>query len=172
MQNTPLIVTAKMDAESFEFLNALRKAYFPPERNHLAAHITLFHHLPGEYLSEIEDHLKITASRQYEFKLLFGEIKFIGRGSIARIESPDLVSLRNKLANYWSDWLTSQDKQKFMPHVTLQNKTESEEARLVYEKLKESWEPRTGTATALQLWHYRNGPWQLANEFVFYKTVA
>lgn len=141
MQNVPLIVTAKMDAESFEFLNTLRKEYFPPERNHLAAHITLFHHLPGENLDEIETHLKVIASRQYEFKLQFSDVKFIEKETIFQIESPELISLRNKLANQWSDWLNDQDKQKFAPHVTVQNKTEPEEARRVYEKLNESWQP-------------------------------
>jgi 2'-5' RNA ligase len=171
MQNSPLIVTAKMDGDSSDLLGALRRQHFPPERNHLSAHITLFHHLPGERLDEIEDQLKITASRQYEFKLLFANVKFIGRGSVVEIESPPLVSLRNKLANHWSDWLTPQDRQKFAPHVTIQNKVAPEEARGLYEKLNESWQPRAGTATALQLWHYKDGPWQLANEFDFYKTA-
>ncbi len=157
-----------MDADSFELLNALRREHFPPDRNHLSAHITIFHHLPGECLDEIEAHLKITASRQYEFKLNFTAVKFIGRGSIIEIESPELISLRNKLANHWSDRLTPQDRQKFAPHVTIQNKVEPEEARRLYEKLKESWHPLSGTATALQLWHYQNGPWQKANEFDFY----
>jgi 2'-5' RNA ligase len=169
MQNAPLIVTAKMDADSFDQLDALRREYFPSERNHLSAHVTLFHHLPGERLDEIEDQLKITASRQYEFKLLFRAVKFIGRGSIVEIESPPVVSLRNKLANHWSDWLTAQDRQKFAPHVTIQNKVPPEQARGLYEKLNESWQPLSGTAIALQLWHYKNGPWQLANEFDFYK---
>lgn len=171
MQNSPLIVTAKMDAESIEFLNALRKEYFPAERNHLSAHITLFHHLPGENLDEIEDQMKITDSRQYEFKLQFSELRFIGLGTIAQIESPEMISLRNKLANHLSDWLTPQDKQKFIPHVTIQNKTEPDIARRVYQKLNGSWKARTGTAIALQLWHYKNGPWQLANEFDFYKIT-
>lgn len=169
MQNSPLIVTAKMDEESFEFLNGLRKQYFPPERNFLTAHITLFHHLPGERLDEIEDYLKIIASRQYEFKMIFSTLKFIGKGTIVQIESTELISLRNKLSNHWSDWLTPQDKQKFAPHVTVQNKTEPNEARQIYENLNQSWQSRVGTATALQLWHYRGGPWQLANEFNFYE---
>ena len=171
MQNAPLIVTAKLDADSFEFFNALRREHFPTERNHLSAHITLFHQLPGASLDDIEEFLKITASRQHQFKLDFQVVKFTGRGSIVEIESPPLISLRNKLANHWSDWLTSQDKQKITPHVTIQNKVNAEEARRLYEKLRESWQPRTGTATALQLWHYKGGPWQLANEFDFYKIA-
>jgi signal transduction histidine kinase len=31
--------------------------------------------------------------------------------------------------------------------------------------LRETWQPKTGTAIALQLWHFRNRPRQLANKF-------
>jgi 2'-5' RNA ligase len=171
MPNSPLILTIKMDSESADFLTALRDKYFPPERNYLKAHITLFHHLPGEQLDEIEDYLKIISSRQFEFPLQFQEVKFIGRGTIITVESPALTSLRNKLANQWNDWLTPQDRQKFAAHVTLQNKTEPDEAQKVFAELEKNWQPRTGTATAAQLWHYRDGPWQLANEFDFYRNT-
>ena len=43
----PLILSAVLDAPVQERLDALRRAHFPPERNHLDAHVTLFHHLPG-----------------------------------------------------------------------------------------------------------------------------
>lgn len=171
MPNASLILTVKMDSESSDFFTALRDKYFPPERNYLKAHLTLFHQLPGEQLDEIEEYLKITASRQFEFPLQFQAAKFIGRGTIITVESPALVSLRNKLANHWHDWLGAQDRQKFAAHVTVQNKTAPDEASLVFQNLEESWQPRTGTATALQLWHYKDGPWQLANEFDFYQNT-
>lgn len=170
MANAPLILTVKMDSESFDFFTALRDKYFPPERNYLKAHLTLFHQLPGEQLDEIEDYLKITASRQFEFPLQFQEAQFIGRGTIITVESPALTSLRNKLANQWNDWLSQQDRQKFNPHVTVQNKAAEDEARRVFEQFQGTWQPRGGTATALQLWHYKDGPWQLANEFDFYQN--
>jgi hypothetical protein len=48
LQTSPLILTAKLDADSFDLLDALRRHHFPLGRNHLSAHIKLFHHLPGE----------------------------------------------------------------------------------------------------------------------------
>src|SRR3546814_13176233 len=42
----PIIATATMGAADQRFFDALRTAHFPPERNHLAAHITLFPQLP------------------------------------------------------------------------------------------------------------------------------
>jgi 2'-5' RNA ligase len=170
MSNDPLIVTAKMDADSSDFFNELRQKHFPAERNFLAAHITLFHHLPGDKLDEIEDVLKVVASRQYEFPIIFPLVRFLGRGTAVEVESTELVSLRIKLSNKWSEYLTDQDKKKFRPHVTIQNKVEPEEAQLLFEGTKANWEMKRGKAVGLQLWHYRGGSWQIANEFDFYKT--
>ena len=42
----PFIVTAELPGEIFSWVDGLRRAHFPPERNHLSAHVTLFHALP------------------------------------------------------------------------------------------------------------------------------
>ena len=42
----PIIVTALFGRADQGWFDAQRAAYFPPERNVLAAHCTLFHHLP------------------------------------------------------------------------------------------------------------------------------
>jgi hypothetical protein len=39
------ILTAEMDDDSFAWLNGLRRAHFPVERNFLPAHLTVFHRL-------------------------------------------------------------------------------------------------------------------------------
>jgi hypothetical protein len=44
----PLIVTLLLDPEAQERSDRLRSAHFPAERNHVAAHVTLFHALPDE----------------------------------------------------------------------------------------------------------------------------
>src|SRR3546814_10376306 len=50
----PIIATATMGAADQRHFDALRAAHFPPERNHLAAHITLFHQLPPSCLDELD----------------------------------------------------------------------------------------------------------------------
>ena len=47
VDEAPLILSAVLDAPVQQRLNVLRRAHFPAERNHLDAHVTLFHHLPG-----------------------------------------------------------------------------------------------------------------------------
>jgi hypothetical protein len=41
------VVTLLLDDGAQRRFDRLREAYFPPERNHVAAHVTLFHALPG-----------------------------------------------------------------------------------------------------------------------------
>lgn len=83
------------------------------------------------------------------------------------IESPELLRLRAKLANLRREDLTAQDKQKFQPHVTVQNKTAPDEARRLYEKLSAEWQPRNGAGEGLALWHYVAPRWKLEREFLF-----
>ena len=163
----PLIITAKMDALSFDIFDELRRRHFPPERNFLSAHITLFHHLPGEQISIVENDLKNTVSGYAKISLNFSSVRFLGRGTAIEIDAPELVVLRANLAAKWREFLTPQDRQKFKPHITVQNKTEPDAAKILYEKLKVGWQNRMGDAIGLQLWHYLGGPWRLGEEFGF-----
>ena len=45
--DSPLILTAQLPDDMHARYTALRDAHFPPERNYLEAHVTLFHALPG-----------------------------------------------------------------------------------------------------------------------------
>jgi 2'-5' RNA ligase len=167
MNSLPLILTAKLDAESFSFFNSLREKHFPPERNFLKAHVTLFHHLPGEEISMIENDLRNVAANRQTFELRFPTLRFLGKGTAAEIESPELLTVRATLADSWKERLTAQDLQKFKPHITIQNKVALDEARRLFDQMSAVWKPVTGKAVGLQLWHYQGGPWELANEFPF-----
>jgi 2'-5' RNA ligase len=129
---SPLILTLELDSHSFEIFNALRKEHFPPERNFLDAHLTLFHKLPGEQEESVKETLQEISSR-LALKLSFSSLRFLGKSVAINVESPELLDLRKKLATTWKDWLEAQDKQPFKPHVTIQNKVTPEEARKVLE---------------------------------------
>ncbi|MGK3899645.1 hypothetical protein ABI062_15425, partial [Enterococcus faecium] len=49
----PIIVSALFGDRDFAWLDGLRRAHFPPERNVLPAHLTLFHHLPPSVEHEL-----------------------------------------------------------------------------------------------------------------------
>ena len=63
----PLVATLIMEPAAATYFNELRQLHFPPERNHLKAHLTLFHALPDE--PWIIADLKELAESQQSFPL-------------------------------------------------------------------------------------------------------
>jgi 2'-5' RNA ligase len=163
----PLILTLKLDQSTFEQVNALRQQYFPPERNLIPAHITLFHALPGEQEKEISQLLQTLCARSARIALSLPALHFLGNGVAIKIDAPALVQLQQTLANHWSAWLTRQDRQGYRPHITIQNKVTAAEAQQVYKTLEARWQALDGFGEGLLLWHYQGGPWQLAHSFPF-----
>ena len=98
-------------------LDALRAAHFPPERNFLAAHLTLFHALPGEEEEAVSAFLRTVTARTPPPMLHFPGLRFLGRGVAVGVEAPALLAVRAELATAWHGWLTAQDQQKWRPHV-------------------------------------------------------
>lgn len=51
----PVIITAHVEADDIEPFDRLREEHFPPARNFLKAHVTVFHHLPGQRLVAVRE---------------------------------------------------------------------------------------------------------------------
>lgn len=168
MSTPPLLVTLVMDAKSFEHFNALRQRHFPPERNHIPAHITLFHHLPGDEEAAIYEVLSQRAQARKRFEMRTTDLWMMGFGVAYRIESSDAQALRRELAATFAAWLTPQDaKPGFKPHITVQNKTSAEEAKTLHAQLAADFEPQEIMAVGMDLWRYLGGPWQHVKRFDF-----
>ena len=167
----PLLVTLQLDDASFQFFDALRQTHFPPERNFLSAHITLFHALPGDALDDIWQTLQATCVGQMPFGLTFLKPWFLGRGVAIEIICDELVTLRAALARHWSGWLTPQDRNSYRPHITVQNKVPADQARQLHEAMTRTWTPRVGQGIGLLLWRYEGGPWTLLDTFPFAGTL-
>lgn len=164
---TPLIVSLKLDAQSFAALNALRQTHFPPERNFLPAHLTLFHALPDAQEIAVRATLAAACAETPALGLLFPRLRSLGRGVAVEVDAPELIALRRQLAAAWTDWLTPQDRQGFRPHVTIQNKVAPDEARQLYGQLAPAWHLDDGRGEGVLLWRYLGGPWELVEEFSF-----
>ena len=162
----PLIVTLKLDADLHGRLDALRRAHFPPELNRLSAHLTLFHHLPGERRADAVADLTDLA-RRAPLRLRVSGLRLLGRGVAYDIDSAGLVEVRRELARRWGPWLTPQDRQGFRAHVTIQNKAAPADARALRDDLAARFAPWEGTGEALQLWRYLGGPWAAEAELPF-----
>ncbi len=154
-----LIVTLLLEDGAQARFDRLRAAHFPAERNHLAAHVTLFHALPGEEEDAVRADLANVADRP-PFDVAVTGVRFLGRGVAYELSSADLAAVRASLARAWAPWLTPQDRQKHRPHVTVQNKVAAAVARALHARLSASFVPDSVTARGLGLWRYLGGPWE------------
>jgi 2'-5' RNA ligase len=168
--DSPLILTLKLDPLTFEQVNTLRQQHFPPDRNWIPAHITLFHALPSQQISPISEKLQQVCAQIPPFQIHFADLRFLGKGVALECSSSFLNQLQQDLAQSWTDWLTAQDRQKYRPHITIQNKVLPEQARQLYEQMKQTWHSFNGWGEGLLLWYYRGGSWELAEDFLFVKN--
>src|SRR3546814_16303492 len=83
-----------MGAADQRFFDALRAAHFPPERNYLAAHITLFHQLPPSCLDELDRLFRRIAAATPPPAAMLPEVSSLGQGLAFRLASPDLLAIR------------------------------------------------------------------------------
>jgi 2'-5' RNA ligase len=157
------ILTAELDEDSFIWLDGLRRAHFPPERNVLPAHLTLFHKLsPAQLVA-----LRSSGVPGSPIPIHFDDVLLLGAGVALRVASSGLHRLRNEVRKNMAGELSRQDGQPWKPHVTVQNKAPPEHARLLHARLRREFTGRDGTATALLLWEYLGGPRRLAERIEF-----
>lgn len=162
----PIIVTALLGDQDFAWLDGLRRAHFPPERNFLSAHLTLFHHLPPSAAAELRG-LLAAEVRAPPPKARVTGVMSLGRGVAFRIESAELAAIRARLADRFSGLLTPQDYAPWRPHVTVQNKVTPEAARALLAELSADFTPRPLAIAGLACWWYRGGPWQPIARYPF-----
>ena len=162
----PIIVTALLGASDFAWADSLRRAHFPPERNLVPAHITLFHHLPPSVEQELRERLKAEARGRSPAARLSG-LQHLGEGVAFRIESPELEAIRERLADHFAGLLIPQDQAAWGPHITVQNKVAPKVAKALLGELEATFIPRPVKIAGLASWWYRNGPWERLSEHRF-----
>jgi hypothetical protein len=161
----PLVLTAELDEETFAWLDALRRRHFPPERNHLSAHLTLFHALPGSCHDRVVAELEGVASIHAAVAGTATSWILLGRGVAIALDVPGIVAMRSELARRLAEVLTPQDAGGFRAHVTVQNKVTPERARALKAALDANFAPRAVRIPALRLYRYDGGPWEFARRF-------
>lgn len=163
----PLILTLMLDEPGFDRLDALRRTHFPPERNLIPAHVTLFHHLPGGEEAAVLAHLRQACAKAAPFPLRVAHPRSLGRGVALAVEGEALSTLRARLATAFAPWLVPQDRQGFRPHVTVQNKVTPDAARALLVEMQATFVPFAIEARGLLLWRYLGGPWDQAAALPF-----
>ncbi|MET0220860.1 MAG: 2'-5' RNA ligase family protein [Tardiphaga sp.] len=157
------ILTAEMDADSFAWLDGLRRRHFPKARNVLSAHLTMFHRLSTAQI-ELLAGIDLPSA---PLDLHFDGPVFLGAGVAIRVRSQGLDGLRQDVRSRMADALSRQDAQTWKSHVTVQNKVTPDVARTLYRTLEQDFTARRGHAAALLVWEYLGGPWKLERRLPF-----
>ena len=161
-----LIVTAELGAEDLAWLDALRRRHYPPERNRVRAHVTMFHALAPSAEPELRRRLADLAAGPAPVARIAGLID-LGGGVAFRIASDDLDVMRSELAHDLHGLLGAQDFGDWRPHVTIQNKAAPKIARELLRSLERDFQPRPLRITGLGLHRYLGGPWETLASYKF-----
>ena len=164
--NAPIIVTALMADADFAWADGLRRAHFPPARNIVPAHVTLFHHLPPSLAAELRTRLAQEAIAQSPAATIARVIR-LGGGTAFVIDSTALAAIRARLADAFAGLLTPQDAAGWRAHLTVQNKVPRAAAETLYATLSKDFRPRPLTIAGLAAWRYLDGPWERLSTHMF-----
>jgi 2'-5' RNA ligase len=163
----PFIVTVALPAGIQNWAEDLRRTHYPEERNHLQAHVTLFHSFAPSLFDELKRFLpRITGEFAPPQAFITG-LMDLGTGTAIALSSEQLLRLRELIAEHFHGSLTAQDLHEPRPHITIQNKVKKREARALQTALAPMIEPRPFAFPALELHLYQGGPWELVKRSVF-----
>lgn len=158
--HAPFIVTAELPGEVFALANGLRQTHFPPERNNLAAHVTLFHSLAPSLREELPRELARLAGEYAPPEAEIDGLMDLGSGTALFIRSNAMQNIRGELADLFFAMLTAQDRGTKKLHITIQNKVDRAAAKGLQAELGETILPRRFTFTGLVLHIYRDPHWE------------
>jgi hypothetical protein len=154
-----LIVTAEIGPGDFSWLEGLRRAHYPADRNQVPVHLTIFHALPPSAEPELRARLARSSKRRAPTATIAG-LMDLGGGVAFRVDSPDLDQLREELAEDLHGLLGAQNGGGWRAHVTIQNKVAPKVARALKLSLEQGFVPRPLTIAGLGLHRYLGGPWE------------
>ena len=161
-----LIVTAELAAEDFAWLEGLRRRHYPPERNRVPAHLTMFYSLAPSAEDEARRRLAGQSARPAPPARIAG-LMDLGGGVAFRVVSDELDAIRDELADDLHGLLGAQDSGGWRPHVTIQNKVAPKLARELLGSLERDFRPRPLRIAGLGLHRYLGGPWETLGVWKF-----
>jgi len=92
MASQPFIVTAELPPDLFKWADALRRTHFPPERNWLQAHVTLFHSFAPSLRRELPALLARIAAEYAPPSARIDGLMDLGQGPALAIVSPAMLA--------------------------------------------------------------------------------
>jgi hypothetical protein len=163
----PFIVTAELPGEILTWADGLRRAHYPPERNKLAAHVTLFHSFAPSLREELPRTLGRFAGEFARPEARIDSLMPLGTGTALAIHSPAMLAIREAIAQHFHGALTAQDSHAPRLHITIQNKVTPQAARALQRELAATLQPRNFTFRGLGLHLYRETRWDALGRWPF-----
>ena len=161
-----LIVTAELGRDDFAWLQGLRRRHYPTERNQVPVHLTIFHAVPPSAENELRSRLARITNGAPPRASIAGLMN-LGGGVAFRVVSDGLDAIREELAEALHGLLTAQDSGGWRPHITIQNKVPSKQARELQVELERDFQPRPLSIAGLALHRYLDGPWEALAAYAF-----
>jgi len=171
VSSQPFIVTAELPPDVFAWADTLRRAHFPPERNHLAAHVTLFHAFAPSLRDELKPLLARLAGEYPPVSARVAGLMNLGRGTAIALESPAMLDLRERIADHFHGALTAQDRHPPRLHITVQNKVAPEAAKKLQMALRDQVAAREFAFAGFGLHLYLGGPWEAVGRWPFRGSI-
>ena len=165
-RGAPLLVTAELPGDVLAWADGLRRTHYPPTRNRLRAHVTLFHALPPSSEGEVR-RLLAALAKEPAPEARLGGLMNLGQGTAIDIHSSGMVAMHGHLAECLSRLLTRQDARKLRLHVTVQNKVTPEAARALQAELRGQLPEWRFRFRGLGLYAWEEGLWRELHVYPF-----
>ncbi len=156
----PFIVTAELPGDILAWADGLRRAHFPPERNWLQAHVTLFHALAPSLREELRGLLGQVAGEFAPPSVRIEGLMNLGKGTAIALRSPTMLAIRERIAEHFHGALTALVAHLPRLHITIQNKVTPEAAKTLQRELAEAIPSRDFAFTGLGLHLYMGPHWE------------
>jgi len=165
-RGAPLLVTAELPSDILVWADAMRQAHFPPERNKLKAHVTLFHALPPSVEDELGTLLAQLAKGEGPKARVTGLMKLEG-GTALALESPGMAEVHGVIQDRMHGLMIPQDTHELRLHITIQNKVSANKARALQTDLGPKLERRVFHFIGFGLHAFVDGLWRPIRTFPF-----
>jgi len=140
-------------------LDALRRAHYPPERNRVPAHCTLFHAIPGMVAAELGATLARLTATTPPPRARIDRIIDLDGGTALALISAELAALRETLADHFHGLLTGGDAVPPRFHITVQNKVDRRTAHILQSELAATWRATDTPIPAIAVHRVIDGTW-------------
>ncbi|WEK46788.1 MAG: 2'-5' RNA ligase family protein [Candidatus Andeanibacterium colombiense] len=167
MAGAPLLITAELPPDVLAWADGLRRLHYPPERNRLRAHVTLFHALPPSAEGEARRLLADFSAAHPPPEARVTGLMDLGTGTAMDLRSDGMVALHAAMSERLHGVLTRQDDRRLRLHITVQNKVERRAAKTLQAQLAETLEHRRFRFRGFGLYAWESGLWNPLAEYPF-----